>query len=260
MIIGISGKAGVGKDLVGQIIQYLIDSNKFQYRESLKNFNDYIKNNHHLKSSWKIVKWAGKLKDIICILIGCNHDDLEDREFKNTELGEEWKCYQHVIEKTLITVNEFKRLNDLQFKSMNHSFKLISLTPRKLLQLLGTDCGRHIIHPDIWVNALMNEYQPRKLTVQEQFAFDGELNLYPNWIITDTRFPNEVSAIKEKNGIVIRVNRKSIDDMEKLNSIKHESETALDNYLYFDYTINNDGSIEELIKQVKEILIKENII
>ena len=37
-------------------------------------------------------------------------------------------------------------------------WNLVKLTPRKLLQLLGTDCGRDIIHPNIWVNALFADY------------------------------------------------------------------------------------------------------
>jgi guanylate kinase len=40
----------------------------------------------------------------------------------------------------------------------------------------------------------------------------------------------------------------------------HESEIALEGYNEFDYTINNNGTIDELIEQVKQILIKENLI
>ena len=39
---------------------------------------------------------------------------------------------------------------------------------------------------------------------------------------------------------------------------EHESEIALDN-AEFDYTIENDGTIEDLIEKVKQILIKEKI-
>ena len=35
---------------------------------------------------------------------------------------------------------------------------------------------------------------------------DSNIN-YPNWLITDVRFPNEVDAIKERQGIIIRINR-----------------------------------------------------
>ena len=40
---------------------------------------------------------------------------------------------------------------------------------------------------------------------------------------------------------------------------EHISETALDD-AKFDYVIENNGTIEELIEQVKKILIKEKII
>ena len=76
---------------------------------------------------------------------------------------------------------------------------------------------------------------------------------YPNWVITDMRFPNELEAIKNRDGISIRVNR------GPQNSKGHESETALDSSI-FDYTIDNNSTIEDLIAQVKTILEKENII
>ena len=78
--------------------------------------------------------------------------------------------------------------------------------------------------------------------------------IYPSWCITDVRFPNEVKAIKEKEGIVIRINRES-----DYNST-HFSETALDNYEDFDYTIDNNNCIDCLIEKVKEILKHEKII
>ena len=94
---------------------------------------------------------------------------------------------------------------------------------------------------------------------------------YPNWIITDTRFPNEADAVKSRDGINIRIERDDyvFDESGKriiptkeyvnTNNKQHESETALDDYS-FDYVIDNNGTIEDLIIKVKEILIKENII
>ena len=47
---------------------------------------------------------------------------------------------------------------------------------------------------------------------------------------------------------------------EKIPRVEpHPSETALDNHP-FDYTIDNNGTIEELIEKVREILIKEKLI
>lgn len=77
---------------------------------------------------------------------------------------------------------------------------------------------------------------------------------YPNWIITDLRFPNEYDAIKDRKGICIRVNRDYVlrgaeEDPKKL----HPSETALNNHT-FDYEIDNNGSIEDLIEEVRKML------
>ena len=118
------------------------------------------------------------------------------------------------------------------------------MTPRLLLQILGTDCGRNIIHPNIWVNGLFADY-----------------NASSKWIISDTRFPNEIESVKKHNGLTIRINRDSFLRTGKVfDTDNHESETALDDYQGFDYVINNNGTIKALKEVVKDILIKEHII
>lgn len=95
---------------------------------------------------------------------------------------------------------------------------------------------------------------------------------YPNWIITDLRFPNELEAIKQRKGITIRINRpdyyfnkeeKRIIPTSKeyvnVDINPHKSEIALDN-AKFDYIVENDSDITSLIEKVKNILIKEKII
>lgn len=274
MIIGISGKIGSGKDLIGQIIQYLYDYNNSHYTHPIteEDFKSYLKNDHNLKSSWQIKKFADKLKDIVCLLIGCTREQLEDREFKETPLSSEWDKY--LLEEYWINDEYAEHITKMYFNSkeemekycieMNHTDStcrqvstIQKMTPRLLLQILGTQCGRDIIHPNIWVNALMSDY---KETGSCSHWTDEGVNskpVYrmPNWIITDVRFPNETQAIKDRGGINIRVNRNSA-----LNSGTHESETALDDYEEFNYIIQNNSSIEDLIVKVKEILIKENII
>ena len=136
------------------------------------------------------------------------------------------------------------------------------LTPRLLMQLLGTECGRDIIHPNIWVNALMSEYKTYKET-KDFINTTLKDNEYPNWVISDCRFPNELEAVKSRGSISIRVERNVLNETAYEKSYRitheHESETALDN-AEFDYTIDNNGSIEELIEKVKKTLIKEKII
>lgn len=148
--------------------------------------------------SYKIKMYADKLKDIVCLLIGCTRADLEDHEFKNKPLGEEWGG---------------------------------ELTVRILLQKLGTECGRDIIHPMIWINSLFSDYK-----------------LCDKWIVTDVRMVNEAEEIKKRGGTLIRINRGTPSGEE------HSSETQLDGYQGFDHVIDNNGSIEELIEKLKAIL------
>ena len=85
-------------------------------------------------------------------------------------------------------------------------------------------------------------------------------HIYPKWIITDMRFPNEMEAVKERKGITIRVVRDYVlrggpEDPKNI----HPSETSLDE-AEFDYEIINDGTIEELVEKVITILTLEKII
>ena len=253
MIIAISGRINSGKDTIGRIIQYLTSVRN--YDKTFKEWGEISKTTGRYYagySNWQIKKFADKLKDIVCLLIGCTREQLEDETFKNTELGEEW-WYFKGRNGSLISYSEGSKRSDED---------LIKTTPRLLLQLLGTDCGRNIIHPNIWVNSLMNEYKLIRDTKVSEFlkaeglpeTMNGGKEYYPNWIITDMRFLNEMEAVKKRGGITIRVNR----NLEESKN-QHESETALDN-AEFDYVIDNNGTIEELIEEVKQILIKENLL
>jgi hypothetical protein len=75
------------------------------------------------------------------------------------------------------------------------------------------------------------------------------------------RFPNEIAAVELREGITIRVNRPAIMQENKAGVVAplHPSETALDD-AKFDYIIENDGTLDELVEKVRAILIREKII
>jgi hypothetical protein len=270
MIIGISGKIGSGKDTVGKIIQYLVQNKEFQKcvpkdLDTYDKFNNLSDIDKQRYSDFVIRKFADKLKDIVCLLINCTREQLEDETFKNTELGPEWWIVENDFGKKMPYIG-----NENYVKPNSVSRWVVKLTPRLLLQLLGTDCGRNIIHPNIWVNSLMSEYKTKSSvrgiimdmsdnTITDT-GFKADLDDYPNWIITDMRFPNELEAVKSRNGITIRVER-HIDSEGKpiRRTNEHESETALDD-TGFDYIIDNNCNINQLVELVREILTKEKII
>lgn len=262
MIIGISGKINAGKDLVGNIIQIITNFPKMSTERVVEMVDKDFSNN-----VFEIKKFADYLKDIVCILIGCTREQLEDREFKEKELGEEWAMYEWFVRNTDGVVN--KGTFEEQDKLVgNYDITRVPLTPRKMLQLLGTEAGRDIIHPNIWVNALFNKYKGKEIESVSSNNVKYISNIvYPNWIITDMRFSNELKVVKDKGGITIRVNREyKYGDLShipitvnKVFNGEHPSETALDN-AEFDYIIQNDGTIKDLVIKVREILVKENII
>ena len=227
-----------------------------------KDFNDYIKNNH--KSNWKIVKFADKIKNIVCLLIGCSIKQLEDRKFKEKKLEEEW-WYWKLERECGYSTMMLDYLNTSKEKLKNYKgLILVKTTPRLLLQLLGTECGRNIIHPNIWCISLFSNYTAE---INENFlnmsVNEAKEIKYPNWIITDVRFPNELKAIKDRDGIIIRVNRPILNETAYNKAYRetheHESENSLDSAT-FDYVIDNNSDISSLIEKVREILVKENIL
>ena len=277
MIIGISGRIGSGKDTVGKIIQYLtydkqmLGSRNYFYPTDV--FLEELKNNPRLfeneAAPFQIKKFADKLKDIVCLLIGCTREHLEDREFKEKELGPEWD--------RIITSDGEIHLPD-DYPDLKYS----KLTPRLLLQIIGTDCIRDKVHPNAWVNGLFSDYKAKWVPTGDSVA-EEDVSLekeYPNWIITDMRFPNELEAVKDRGGVTIRVNRPKNDLDNHKDCVKtedgyciqsennyckgsckyeHPSEASLDSAT-FDFVISNDKDIEHLINEVRKILEKLSII
>ncbi len=163
---------------------------------------------------WQIKKFSGKLKTIASIMLGIPEYMFENQDFKSEILGEEW----------------WKNYGDFYHQT----------TVRDFLQLLGTDAIRNGLHTNAWVNALMADYKPRKM---DQYSPS-------NWIVTDVRFPNEAEAIKDRGGVIIRIDRPGV---EPVNA--HPSEIALDNW-DFDYKIANVSDLPAL-KQTVEVLLNK---
>jgi hypothetical protein len=164
-----------------------------------------------LSYNWEVKKFAGLVKHIASLLTGAPVEKFESQDFKKQWMGDEW-----------------------------------GMSYREFLQRMATDAMRDVVHEDIWVNALMKDY-----VSNDEFTeyFDGvdwiekPISLtHPNWIITDTRFENELDAIENKLGILVKVVRPGEASGESL----HSSETALDYVDYWDYVIENSGDIDEL--------------
>lgn len=136
--------------------------------------------------------------------------------------------------------------------------KMPNLTPRLMLQLWGTEVCRNGFHDDIWIASLENKMRKTGDDI----------------VISDVRFPNEIKAIHNAGGRVVRVVRGSDPEWyqdalnvnagptnmswaiskARLESLKiHSSETSWigDG---IDVEIDNNGTIDDLYAQIKNLV------
>ena len=184
MIIGISGKAGSGKDTAAKMLEVLYANPDISYEDfanrKYKNFADI-----------QVVHFADILKETVQVLFAIGEWETNTQEGKRVTV--DW----------------------------------IGKTVRELLQEVGQGL-RDAIDPDLWVKAL--------------FANTED---WANIIIADVRYPNELEAIKERGGILLRIDRKGAGAGD------HSSETALDDYNDWDFHIGNNGSMEDLFEAMR---------
>ena len=192
---------------------------------------DFLVNSHGFRRD----SFANTLKDAVAAVFGWDRTLLEGR----TKEAREWR----------------EQVDPWWAKRLD----MPELTPRWVLQYWGTEVCRHGFHDDIWIASVENKM--RKTT--------------DNIVISDVRFPNEIKAIHDAGGIVVRIKRGddpawfeaaasvnrgpvantswalSVAKMEKLKI--HDSETAWVGYKT-DFTVSNDGSIDDLYKQIESII------
>lgn len=108
---------------------------------------------------------------------------------------------------------------------------------RKLLQDLGHN-AREILGSDVWVDALYFSVISR---------LGGGEWARRNIVVTDVRYPNEVEWIERYGGVLIRVDRPSLDT--SLPMYAHPTETHLRSFKP-TVVLTNSGTIEGLHRSV----------
>ena len=107
-------------------------------------------------------------------------------------------------------------------------------TPRRAMQTLGTEWGRDLIHPDIWVNMWTDAY--------EKVCGGSAWMRRQPLVADDVRFENEVAAIKQLGGTIVEVKRPHYG-----YGTGHRSEGGL---AKADRFITNAGDLDLLQAQV----------
>lgn len=109
--------------------------------------------------------FANGVKDAVATIFGWDRKDLEG----DTVASREWR----------------ERIDPWWSEKMGKEF-----SPRIALQLMGTEAGRDVFHPDLWVYSMLRRCNPNK-----------------KYVIADVRFPNEIKMIRDYGGVIYRVTR-----------------------------------------------------
>jgi len=129
-----------------------------------------------------------------------------------------------------------------------------NLTPRLVLQKWGTEVARKSWHDDTWIASLEN-----KLT-----------RSHNDIVITDVRFPNEIQAVRNAGGMVIRVvrgpepewydlaietNSGTFNHMARAYPEVHPSEWAWVGTQFDAVVDNNANGMDHLYRQINGLVL-----
>ena len=208
MIIGISGRARSGKDTVANIMITKFNFKKLSFADPLKEFCSQAFN----------------------IPLNYFHDDDKKDSplpmpitVTEQHLGVLVTCLADAG--CIVTPNH---INEINLKGLG----LIFVSPRNILQIVGTDLCRGVFGNSVWINIFKN-----KISKAEG-----------NFIITDLRFLNERQVIKDLGGYNFLVIRPS---QTPISLDAHESELLGISPEKIDVTILNDSTINSLQREIE---------
>lgn len=112
------------------------------------------------------------------------------------------------------------------------SIPALGVSPRRMMQTLGTEWGRQLINPDLWL-----------IMAHQRLLQNG-----PGMVISDVRFDNEAAWIRKHGGRIIHVIRPDTKAVEA-----HASEDGIE-MQDTDARLFNSGTLEELQLSVRELL------
>ena len=114
--------------------------------------------------------------------------------------------------------------------------QLGNFTPRFLLQSIGTEWGRDIVHEDFWVMLQMNKVNT---ALQKGYGV----------VYDDLRFDNEANFVRAFGGAVVGIKGRTAD----IETKAHRSETETPEP---DFWLDNSKDEEHLFAQVDEVIAK----
>lgn len=158
---------------------------------------------------------------------------------KHLELAHDFQCYAFAdpLREGLMQIFNLSPC-DFEGSKKEEQIDWLGRSPRELMQLLGTEFGRNMVHPDLW---LMLADQNLHFLEQTNACVAG-------FVISDLRFENEAAFIRRRGGYVIHLQRPDAPEVHA-----HVSELGIV-IQDTDLVVCNDGGVEDMTGQIDELL------
>lgn len=246
LYIGLNGFAGSGKDTVAKALRTMLNYEWDSFEEFKQYYDSYYGypqrmqfatyNKNVDEKHCMCIAFADQLKTICTDMFGIPID----RFYYNK--ANAWICINKDFSYTEIKPDE-KHIISAEDYYTGYSNYINSNDPyyislRETLVYVGTYVLQHSINRNIFVNIVNNQ-------IKRHLASNTELKYV---ICTDVRFSHELDFIKKNNGVTITITR---DNVQQLDNI---AEHDLDNEEDYDFVIDNNGTYEDLFKQVWEMV------
>lgn len=147
---------------------------------------------------------------------------------------------------------------DVMKESFYERFPHIPKDPKPIDLLQKYGQAMREIDPDVWVRPTMNRKQ-LKADILAQAGL-----MVPSFVFTDIRQPNEYQAVKDSGAFMVKVEaplelrvKRMLELGETVTPevLEAPTERYIDTF-ESDFVIYNDGTIEDLEKQVTEMIYK----
>jgi ABC-type dipeptide/oligopeptide/nickel transport system ATPase subunit len=270
--IGITGQAGSGKDTLADLLCDKYEFTKISLADPIKRFG------FHVFEFDKVQLWGPSsarnafdpryaeceiLSQGIKFAPGCSMSAVSracDKAWGGAakrllSYGPQW------LESVLPEADVEEQMESLchWFSGLGHKYS--DLSPRIMLQHLGTEWGREEAGADTWVNVFLRTADAVKAGhpySREEGLSEAAGAPSQGVVCSDVRFSNEMQCIRRAGGKIIKIVRPDTDGVAtKLGIEGHASEREQKGFTMqdFDAIINNNDSLSEL-KSALDITLK----
>jgi hypothetical protein len=180
---------------------------------------------------WGFVElsFAHALKDIASRALELPYAQFHDQDKKEVAFNGPLFITKAGVDRIVVIGQEYGSISSEQADAISRALLGRGfITPRDVLQFLGTEVFRQCVRESFWTDALLKQMEG-----QSKVA------------ITDCRFPNERSFVRSLGGKLVRIKRATGKSLHT-----HASERSLGDDKEYDVVIENNSDIDEFYEKL----------